>query len=74
MTLREFYLERRRAEVPVFLSVLRAVPTDHPRYKPHDRSPTAEQVVWTVTSELKAGLDGHSVQSRVEGGTFPTAA
>ena len=57
MTLREFYLERRRAEVPVFLSVLKAVPADHLSYKPHDRSPTAEQVVWTVTSELRACLD-----------------
>ena len=57
MTLREFYLERRRAEAPVFLNVLRAVPADHLSYKPHDRSPTAEQVVWTVTSELRACLD-----------------
>jgi hypothetical protein len=55
MTLREFYLERRRAEVPVFLSVLKAVPTDHPSYKPHDRSPSAEQLVWTVTSETRLG-------------------
>ena len=57
MTLREFYLERRRAEVPVFLSVLKAVPADHLSYKPHDRSPSAEQIVWTVTSELRACLD-----------------
>ena len=57
MTLREFYLERRRAEVPVFLNVLKAVPGDHLSYKPHDRSPSAEQVVWTVTSELRACLD-----------------
>jgi uncharacterized damage-inducible protein DinB len=57
MTLREFYLERRRAEVPVFLSVLKAVPPDHLNYRPHDRSPSAEQVVWTVTSELRACLD-----------------
>ena len=57
MTLREYYLERRRAEVPIFLSILRALPDDRASYKPHDRSPSAEQIVWTLTSELKACLD-----------------
>jgi len=28
MTLREYYLERRRAEVPIFLRILRALPDD----------------------------------------------
>src|SRR5215510_3589762 len=57
MTLREFYLERRRAEVPIFLSVLNALPADRLTYQPHDRSPSAEQIVWTLTSELRACLD-----------------
>src|SRR5262245_29546838 len=57
MTLREFYLERRRAEVPVFLRVLNALPADRLSYQPHDRSPSAEQIVWTLTSELSACLD-----------------
>jgi uncharacterized damage-inducible protein DinB len=57
MTLREFYLERRRAEVPTFLKVLKALPHDRLSYKPHDRSPSAEQIVWTLTSELRACLD-----------------
>jgi uncharacterized damage-inducible protein DinB len=57
MTLREFYLERRRAEVPVFIRVLKSLPTDRLSYKPHDRSPSAEQLVWTLTSELRACLD-----------------
>ena len=52
MTLREFYLERRRAEVPVFIRVLKSLPADRLSYKPHDRSPSAEQLVWTLTSEL----------------------
>src|SRR6185369_12748399 len=26
-------------------------------YKPHERSPSAEQLVWTLTKELKACLD-----------------
>lgn len=57
MTLREFYLERRRAEAPIFLNVLKALPDDRLSYKPHDRSPSAEQVVWTLTSALRACLD-----------------
>jgi len=57
MTLREFYLERRRAEVPTFVKVLKALPDDRLSYRPHDRSPSAEQIVWTLTSELRACLD-----------------
>jgi uncharacterized damage-inducible protein DinB len=56
MTLREFYLKRAKAEFPVFLKVLRALPKDL-SYKPHDRSPSAEQLAWTVTYEMKALLD-----------------
>ncbi|HLJ49902.1 MAG TPA: DinB family protein [Bryobacteraceae bacterium] len=57
MTLREFYIERRKAELPVFLRVLQAIPADRLGYKPHDRSPSAEQVIWTLTNELKSCLD-----------------
>ncbi len=57
MTLREFYLERRRAEGPVFLKVLKALPADQMHYRPHEQSPSAEQVVWTLTGELKACVD-----------------
>src|SRR5687768_5967027 len=56
MTLRDFYLKRAKAEFPVFLKVLRALPEDL-SYKPHERSPSAEQLVWTVTNELKALID-----------------
>ena len=51
-TLREFYIERRKAELPVFLKVLRALPADRMDYKPHERSPSAQQLVWTLTNEL----------------------
>ncbi len=56
MTLRDFYLKRAKAEFPVFLKVLRALPEDL-SYKPHERSPSAEQLVWTITYEMKALLD-----------------
>ena len=57
MTPREFYLERRQAEFPVFLRVLKSLPADRISYKPHDRSPSAEQLVWTLTTELRACLE-----------------
>lgn len=57
MSLREFYVERRRAEDPNFLKVLKALPADRLSYKPHERSPSAEQNAWTLTMELKACLD-----------------
>src|SRR5215510_1750856 len=56
MTLRDFYLKRAKAEFPVFLKVLRALPPNL-SYKPHERSPSAEQLAWTITNELKALID-----------------
>jgi uncharacterized damage-inducible protein DinB len=57
MTVREFYLERRKAELPVFLKVLNALPAGQMHYKPHERSPAAEQLVWTITQELRSCLE-----------------
>ena len=57
MTIREFYVERQKAEFPVFMNVLKALPKDRLSYKPDDRSPSAEQLVWTLTAELSACLD-----------------
>ena len=45
MTLREYYVERLRAERPAFLAVLKAIPPEKAPYKPHDRSPSAGQLV-----------------------------
>jgi len=56
MTLREFYVQRQQAELPLFLKALKALPEDQLRYKPHDRSPSAEQLVWRLTSNLQACL------------------
>ena len=57
MTSREFYLERRRAENPVFLRVIQSLPADRMDYRPHERSPSAEQIMWTMTNELRSCLD-----------------
>jgi uncharacterized damage-inducible protein DinB len=65
MTRREFFVERRRAEAPIFLKVLQALPADQIEYQPHDRSPSARQVVWTMTKELRSCLDA-VVHNRAE--------
>ncbi len=70
MTLREFYIDRRRAESPVFLRVLKELPADTADYKPHERSPTAQQLVWTLTFELQACLDVVT-QNRAEWQSLP---
>jgi uncharacterized damage-inducible protein DinB len=70
MNVREFYLQRQKAEFPVFMRVLKALPKDRLSYKPHDRSPSAEQLVWTLTAELKACLDV-VVESKAEWKNIP---
>jgi uncharacterized damage-inducible protein DinB len=41
----------------VFLRVLQALPADRLDYKPHDRSPSAEQLVWTLATEMRACVE-----------------
>jgi uncharacterized damage-inducible protein DinB len=57
MTVYEYYAGRLRAERPTFLRVLKSIPAGKAEYKPHERSPSAGQLVWTLASELKACLD-----------------
>ncbi len=54
MTNREFYLSRRAAELPAFLAVLNALPEDKLAYTPHERSPSAAQIGWTLACEQRA--------------------
>lgn len=70
MTSREFYLQRREAEFPVFMSVLKALPPDQLSYKPHERSPSAEQIVWTLARELKACI-GAAKEGKAEMENIP---
>jgi len=70
VTLREFYIDRRRAELPIFLRVLKELPTDAVGYKPHERCPSAQQLVWILTSELKACIDV-ATQNRAEWQSLP---
>ena len=54
MTEREFFLERREAELGAFDRVLNALPKEHFDYRPHERSPSARELVWTLTNETRA--------------------
>ena len=65
MTLREFYVQRQQTELPLFLKVLKALPKDQLSYKPNDRSPSAEQLVWRLTSNLQACL-GAIIENKAE--------
>jgi uncharacterized damage-inducible protein DinB len=58
MTDREFFRARLEAEKPGFLKVLRALPADRMEYRPHERSPSAAEIVRTMTAELSACCDG----------------
>jgi uncharacterized damage-inducible protein DinB len=57
MTMREFLQNRRKAEYPVFVKVLKAMPTGQFDYRPHERSPTAAEIIWTLARETKMCCD-----------------
>jgi len=56
MTLREYFLERLNAERPYFVRMLQALPPDKLDYKPHERSPSAHELAWTLAAEIDACL------------------
>ena len=57
MTTREFYVQRHEKEYAAFLNVLKALPADRLDYKPHDRSPSAQQLVGTISGEFAVCVD-----------------
>jgi uncharacterized damage-inducible protein DinB len=54
---REFFLKHRKAEKDAFLNVIRALPTDKLDYKPHERSPSAREILATLVFEHAACCD-----------------
>jgi uncharacterized damage-inducible protein DinB len=55
MNEREFFQARRKVEKDVFLRVIRALPEGKLDYKPHERSPSAGQILGTIVFEHGAG-------------------
>jgi uncharacterized damage-inducible protein DinB len=51
MTNREFFKERRMAELPAFLRVLKAVPQGRLDYRPDPKARTAAEIAWLLTEE-----------------------
>jgi hypothetical protein len=51
---REFFCKRHRAELPTFMKVLEAMPVDQFAYQPHERSPSALDLVWTLANDMAA--------------------
>src|SRR5215471_4681914 len=54
MTMREFLESRRKAEYPALVKVIQTMPADRFDYRPHQRSPSAAEVVWTRARETQA--------------------
>ena len=48
---REFCIARRKAEIPTFVRVFKAMPEGRLDYRPHPRSRTAAELAWTIASE-----------------------
>ena len=51
MTNLEFCVARRKAEIPAFVRVLKALPEGRLDYTPHPKSRTAAQIAWTIACE-----------------------
>ena len=48
---REFFQARRKAEKDTFLRVIRALPSGKLDYRPHEKSPSASQLLTTIVYE-----------------------
>lgn len=57
MHTREFLHARLQAEYRAFKRVLEALPADHLDYKPHERSPDARALVFTLAAEFACCVD-----------------
>ncbi len=56
MTTSEFLIDRRKAEVPVFIRVLKAIPHQRLDYRPDPKSRTAVELAWLLATEEAALL------------------
>jgi uncharacterized damage-inducible protein DinB len=54
ITNREFCIDRRKAEVPTFVRVLKAVPQERSDYRPDPKSRTAAELAWYIAAEESA--------------------
>ena len=65
MTDRRFCIARRKAELPAFLRVLKALPPSGLDYRPHPSSRTADDLVWIIVfqeTSLLSLLDSGTIR------------
>ena len=53
----EFYKNRFDIENNLTRNILKAIPPDELDYRPHERSPSTGQIVWTITRGLHVRVD-----------------
>jgi uncharacterized damage-inducible protein DinB len=75
MSHRQFFIDRWKAESPLFVKMLRALPEGQLEYKPHERSPSAGQLAWLIAEEARSGATlirevGADWEQRSHPGTF----
>ena len=51
----ELFQKRHRAEYPTFERVIAALAKENFDYRPHERSPSTNDIVWILASEISAG-------------------
>ena len=49
----EFFAARVEGEIPAFVKVLRAVPSDKFEYRPHEKSKSAGDLAWQIATEVE---------------------
>jgi uncharacterized damage-inducible protein DinB len=57
MTNLEFLIARRKAELPAFVKVLKAMPADRLDYRPDPKARTAADLAWLMAAEEAALMD-----------------
>lgn len=69
MTNLEFGRKRRKAELPAFVKVMKAIPQGRPDYRPDPKARTAKEIAWVLAQEeaaLLALLDTGTVEWKEE--------
>jgi uncharacterized damage-inducible protein DinB len=66
----EFFKSRLQAEAKGFKKVLEALPVERMEYRPHPKSPTAAEIMRTMSAELGACVDAID-KGRVEWNPHP---
>jgi uncharacterized damage-inducible protein DinB len=79
MSNQEFFAGRLKAEAPVFVKVIKALPAERADYRPHPASRSAAELAWTLAASARSAVtlvDTHRVdwsESKADGGIAAAA-